>query len=229
MFLHVPRVLTADELAQARQLLANPEAWKSGATSAGQQAVKQKNNEQLAQSSEASRQLQALVLSALQRDPLFFSAALPKRIFDPLFNRYSGASNFYGEHVDGAVLHSQAKKEWVRSDISCTLFFSNPEDYDGGELVIRESFGEKRIKLAAGDMILYPGSTVHQVTPVTRGERLASFFWVESMVRSTEQRQMLFDMDMQLLRLRQEVGEQHPAIIGLTGTYHNLLRLWADV
>ena len=229
MFLHVPRVLTADELAQARQLLANPEAWKSGATSAGQQAVKQKNNEQLAQSSEASRQLQALVLSALQRDPLFFSAALPKRIFNPLFNRYSGGSNFYGEHVDGAVLHSKATQQWVRSDISCTLFFSNPEDYDGGELVIRESFGEKRIKLAAGDMILYPGSTVHQVTPVTRGERLASFFWVESMVRSTEQRQMLFDMDMQLLRLRQEVGEQHPAIIGLTGTYHNLLRLWADV
>ena len=229
MFLHLKNILTADELAHARSLLGETAPWVNGARSAGEQAVQHKNNQQLAQDSDAARELQALVLQAVQRDALFFSAALPKRIFNPLFNRYSGASNFYGEHVDGAVLHSQAKKEWVRSDISCTLFFSNPEDYDGGELVIRESFGEKRIKLAAGDMILYPGSTVHQVTPVTRGERLASFFWVESMVRSTEQRQMLFDMDMQLLRLRQEVGEQHPAIIGLTGTYHNLLRLWADV
>ena len=170
-----------------------------------------------------------MVLAAVQRDPLFFSAALPRRIFNPLFNRYSGGSNFYGEHVDSAVLHSKANQQWVRSDISCTLFLSDPQDYDGGELVIRESFGDKRIKLPAGDLILYPGSTVHQVSPVTRGARMASFFWVESMVRSTEQRQMLFDMDMQLLRLRKDIGEQHPAIIGLTGTYHNLLRLWADV
>ena len=228
MFLHVPRVLTADELAQARQLLANPEAWKSGATSAGQQAVKQKNNEQLAQSSEASRQLQALVLSALQRDPLFFSAALPKRIFNPLFNRYSGASNFYGEHVDGAVLHSQAKEEWVRSDISCTLFLADPADYDGGELLIKEPQGERAVKLPAGDMVLYPSSTVHQVAPVTRGARIASFFWVQSMVRSTEQRQLLFDMDMDLLRLRSTIGDHADPVVGLTGTYHNLLRMWAD-
>lgn len=229
MFLHVPKLLTPDELNRARGLLDHSPHWSDGATSAGAQAVHQKHNQQLAQDSDASRELQDLVLAALKRDPLFFSAALPKRIFNPLFNRYSGASNFYGEHVDGAVLHSRATQQWVRSDISCTLFFSEPTEYEGGELVMREHFGEKKIKLAAGDMILYPGSTVHQVMPVTRGTRLASFFWVESMVRSTEQRQMLFDMDMQLLRLRQQVGEQNPSIIGLTGTYHNLLRLWADV
>ncbi|MEN5179250.1 Fe2+-dependent dioxygenase [Comamonas testosteroni] len=229
MFLHVPKLLTPDELNHARALLDHSPHWSDGATSAGAQAVHQKHNQQLAQDSDASRELQDLVLAALKRDPLFFSAALPKRIFNPLFNRYSGASNFYGEHVDGAVLHSRATQQWVRSDISCTLFFSEPTEYEGGELVMREHFGEKKIKLAAGDMILYPGSTVHQVMPVTRGTRLASFFWVESMVRSTEQRQMLFDMDMQLLRLRQQVGEQNPSIIGLTGTYHNLLRLWADV
>ncbi|MEG1203266.1 MAG: Fe2+-dependent dioxygenase [Comamonas sp.] len=229
MFVHIPQVLHSAELTRARQLLSNSNAWRDGANSAGAQAVRQKNNQQLSQDSDASRELQTLVLAAVQRDPLFFSAALPRRIFNPLFNRYSGASNFYGEHVDGAVLHSKASQQWVRTDISCTLFLTDPADYDGGELVIRDQFGDKKIKLPAGDLILYPGSTVHQVMPVTKGARVASFFWVESMVRATEQRQMLFDMDMQLLRLRKEVGEQHPAIIGLTGTYHNLLRLWADV
>ena len=229
MFLHVPQVLNAGELARARQLLTSDSAWKDGAGSAGQQAVHQKNNQQLAQGSDASRELQAMVLAAVQREPLFFSAALPKRIFNPLFNRYSGGTNFYGEHVDGAVVHSSATQQWVRTDISCTLFISDPADYEGGELVIREHSGEKQVKLPAGDLILYPGSTVHQVMPVRKGTRLASFFWIESMVRSTEQRRLLFDMDMQLLKLRTEVGEQNAAVIGLTGTYHNLLRMWADV
>ena len=229
MFLHVPKVLNAGELARARQLLTSDSAWKDGAGSAGQQAVHQKNNQQLAQGSDASRELQAMVLAAVQRGPLFFSAALPKRIFNPLFNRYSGGTNFYGEHVDGAVVHSSATQQWVRTDISCTLFISDPADYEGGELVIREHSGEKQVKLPAGDLILYPGSTVHQVMPVRKGTRLASFFWIESMVRSTEQRRLLFDMDMQLLKLRTEVGEQNAAVIGLTGTYHNLLRMWADV
>ena len=229
MFLHVPKVLNAGELARARQLLTSDSAWKDGAGSAGQQAVHKKNNQQLAQGSDASRELQAMVLAAVQREPLFFSAALPKRIFNPLFNRYSGGTNFYGEHVDGAVVHSSATQQWVRTDISCTLFISDPADYEGGELVIREHSGEKQVKLPAGDLILYPGSTVHQVMPVRKGTRLASFFWIESMVRSTEQRRLLFDMDMQLLKLRTEVGEQNAAVIGLTGTYHNLLRMWADV
>lgn len=200
-----------------------------GRASAGGQAQGFKHNQQLAQGSELSHRLQAQVRAALGRDPLFFSAALPKRIFNPLFNRYGGDTNFYGAHIDGAVLHSQNPAQWVRSDISCTLFLSAPEEYEGGELLIQEALGERRIKLPAGDMIMYPGSTVHQVAPVTRGARIASFFWVESMVRGTEQRQMLFDMDMALLKLRAEVGDGHPSMVQLTGTYHNLLRLWADV
>lgn len=229
MFLHLKQVFTPEEVHAARQLLGETAPWVDGKTSAGGQAQAFKHNLQLAQGSETSRQLQASVRAALARDPLFFSAALPKRIFNPLFNRYSGDSNFYGAHIDGAVLHSQNPAQWVRSDISCTLFLSAPEEYEGGELLIQEPLGERRIKLPAGDLILYPGSTVHQVTPVTRGARIASFFWVESMVRSTEQRQMLFDMDMALLKLRAEVNEKHPAMVRLTGTYHNLLRLWADV
>ena len=228
MFLHIPHILDAEALASARRLLGPDAPWIDGRSSAGAQALAQKNNAQLAQASPEAQQLRTLVLSALQRAPLFFSAALPQKIFNPLFNRYSGDSNFYGPHIDGAVLHSQATGQWVRSDISCTLFLSAPDEYDGGELLIQQAQGERRIKLPAGDLILYPGSTVHQVTPVTRGARLASFFWVQSMVRSTTQRELLYDMDMHLLALRQSLGESDPAVIGLTGTYHNLLRLWAD-
>jgi PKHD-type hydroxylase len=228
MFLHLKNIFTPEEVQTARHLLGDDAPWMDGRTSAGGQALAHKRNEQLAQESPAAQQLRALVLSALQRDPLFFSAALPKKIFNPLFNRYSGETNFYGDHVDGAVLRSRANGEWVRSDISCTLFLAEPNAYDGGELLIQEAHGERRIKLPAGDMVLYPSSTVHQVAPVTRGARIASFFWIESMVRSTEQRQLLFDMDMALLQLRSTVGETSPAVVGLTGTYHNLLRMWAD-
>ncbi|MBY0453585.1 MAG: Fe2+-dependent dioxygenase [Burkholderiaceae bacterium] len=228
MFLHLKNILTADEVHSARQLLGDDAPWMDGRTSAGGQALAHKRNEQLAQDSAAARQLRALVLAALHRDALFFSAALPKKIFNPLFNRYSGESNFYGNHVDGAVLHSKATEQWVRSDLSCTLFLADPTEYDGGELLIKEAQGERAIKLPAGDMVLYPSSTVHQVAPVTRGARIASFFWIESMVRSTEQRQLLFGMDMDLLRLRASIGETSPAVVGLTGTYHNLLRMWAD-
>lgn len=228
MFLHIKNLLTAQELAQARGLLGDSAPWVDGRTSAGTQALAHKRNEQLSQSSEAAGALRPLVLAALQRDPLFFSAALPRKIFNPLFNRYSGESNFYGAHIDGAVLRSQATGEWVRSDLSCTVFLTDPDEYDGGELLIAGPGGDQRIKLPAGDAILYPGSTVHQVTPVTRGTRIASFFWVQSMVRSTEQRELLFAMDMDLLRLRQTLGEVDQAVVGLTGTYHNLLRMWAE-
>jgi PKHD-type hydroxylase len=228
MLLHLKALLRPAEVATSRSLLAGDAPWVDGRSSAGGQAVAQKNNEQLAQDSPQAAQLRDLVLAALQRDPVFVSAALPRRIFNPLFNRYSGCSNHYGAHVDSAVLHSRHPAQWLRSDLSCTLFLSDPADYDGGELVIREPQGERRFKLAAGDLVLYPGSTLHEVTPVTRGARLASFFWVESMVRSTEQRQLLFEMDMALLKLRQRDGDTDPALVQLTGTYHNLLRMWAD-
>ena len=168
------------------------------------------------------------MLSALGRDSLFFSAALPRRIFNPLFNRYSGAANHYGAHVDNAMVRSRKPEQWVRTDLSCTLFLADPDEYEGGELVVHEPQGERRIKLPAGDLVLYPGTTLHQVMPVTRGQRLGSFFWIESMVRSGEQRQLLFEMDMALLKLRQLGGDHEAAVMQLTGTYHNLLRMWAD-
>lgn len=228
MFLHLKNILTSDEVQRARALLGVDAPWVDGRSSAGGQALAQKRNEQLAQDSAPSRELRALVLAALQRDALFFSAALPKKIFNPLFNRYSGDSNYYGAHVDGAVLRSRVPDQWVRSDISCTLFLADPEEYDGGALCMEDVHSARQIKLPAGDMVLYPSSTVHQVTPVTRGARIASFFWIESMVRSTEQRLLLWNMDMDLLKLRSRVGENDPAVVGLTGTYHNLLRMWAD-
>jgi PKHD-type hydroxylase len=150
-------------------------------------------------------------------------------VFPPLFNRYGGAANAFGNHVDNAVRYVPgATGERVRTDISCTLFFTDPDEYDGGELVIEDTYGSPRVKLAAGDMVLYPGTSVHRVEPVTRGHRVASFFWIESMVRSDEQRRLLFDMDQHLMSLRTRHGETDPAVIGLTGTYHNLLRAWAD-
>lgn len=227
MLLHLKQLLTPDEVRTAQALLGDDAPWVDGRSSAGAQAVTQKNNQQLAQDSAASRQLQALVLAALQRDPLFFSATLPRKIFNPLFNRYSGAANFYGAHVDGAVLHSSASGEWVRSDISCTVFLADPGSYDGGELTIHDSYGEQRVKLPAGDAVIYPGTSVHRVAPVTRGARIASFFWIESMVRHDEQRRLLFDLDMNLLKLRQQHGES-PETTALTGVYHNLLRQWAN-
>ncbi|WP_342129416.1 Fe2+-dependent dioxygenase [Hydrogenophaga sp. OTU3427] len=227
MLLHLKNLLSKDELQVARAHLGEDAPWLDGRNSAGGQALAQKNNQQLAQDSEASRTLQALILRALQRDPLFFSAALPKKIFNPLFNRYGGQQNHYGDHVDGAVLHSRATSQWVRTDISCTVFLADPDSYDGGALAVQDSFGSQRIKLPAGDAVIYPGTSVHQVEPVTRGWRLASFFWIESMVRSDEQRRLLHDMDMHLLRLRAQHGET-PEATGLTGTYHNLLRMWAD-
>lgn len=227
MLLHLKQLLTPDEVRTAQALLGDDAPWMDGRSSAGAQAVTQKNNQQLAQDSAASRQLQALVLAALQRDPLFFSATLPRKIFNPLFNRYSGTANCYGAHVDGAVLHSSASGEWVRSDISCTLFLADPDTYEGGELTIHDSYGEQRVKLPAGDAVIYPGTSVHRVAPVTRGARIACFFWIESMVRHDEQRRLLFDLDMNLLKLRQQHGES-PETTALTGVYHNLLRQWAS-
>ncbi len=226
MLLKVPQILDAAGLARARELLAIA-PWADGRTTAGRQAAQVKNNQQLQPGSDQHRELQALVLQALEKHPLFFSATLPKRVLPPLFNRYSGAANAYGSHVDQAVRYLPGGTQRVRTDISCTLFLSEPADYDGGELVIADTFGEQRVKLAAGDLVVYPGSSVHRVEPVTRGTRLASFFWIESMVRADEQRRLLYEMDMSLMKLRGELGETE-ALVQLTGTYHNLLRMWAD-
>jgi PKHD-type hydroxylase len=227
MLLHLKNILGPDELRTARALLGEDAPWIDGRTSAGGQAVTQKMNRQLSQESEPARKLQAMVLAAVRRDPIFFSATLPRRIFNPLFNRYDPEAPRYGQHVDGAVLHSAATQEWVRTDISCTVFLADPSEYDGGELVVQDTYGSQRVKLPAGDAVLYPGTSVHEVTPVTRGARLASFFWIESMVRSDEQRRLLFDLDMNLLRLRERHGETAEAT-ALTGVYHNLLRQWAS-
>ena len=229
MLLHVKEVLNADELREARAILTTA-TWGDGRVTAGVQSAQMKNNEQLPQDGPDTIALQRLVLGGLNRHAVFFSAALPKRVFPPLFNRYGGANNSFGNHVDNAVRFIPGSQgERVRTDVSCTLFLADPDEYDGGELTVDDTFGSQRIKLPAGDMVLYPGTSVHRVEPVTRGFRVASFFWLESMVRSDEQRRLLFDMDAHLMRLRTTVGETDPAVIGLTGTYHNLLRLWAEV
>ena len=229
MLVHIKQVLTRDELRAVHGILERA-TWGDGRVTAGVQSALAKNNEQLDQQGEASKALQPIVLQGLNRHMDFFSAALPKRVFPPLFNRYGGTANAFGNHVDNAVRFIPGTLgERVRTDISCTLFLSQPDEYDGGELVIEDTFGAQRVKLPAGDMVLYPGTSVHRVEPVTRGQRVASFFWVESMVRSDEQRRMLYEMDRHLMHLRRTVGEDEPAIIGLTGMYHNLLRAWADM
>lgn len=217
-------LLGTEELQQARRLLANA-TWTDGRASAGAQAVLAKNNEQLAPHSDEARALRQIVLQALDRAPRFLAAALPKRVFPPHFNRYGGEANYYGNHVDGAVrfLENGAR---VRTDLSCTVFLAEPDEYDGGELVVHGPGLPQSVKLPAGHAVLYPGTSVHEVRPVTRGHRLASFLWVESMVRSGEQRQLLLEMDDALTQLRAQ-GES-PATVALTGTYHNLLRMWAE-
>jgi PKHD-type hydroxylase len=226
VLLHIPEVLTGESLARAQALLARA-TWVDGRVTAGTQAAAVKNNQQVAADSPELPELQSLVLAALERHPLFFSAALPKRVLPPFFNRYGGSTNTYGAHVDQAIRYHPDGRQRVRTDVSCTLFLADPQSYDGGELVIQDTYGSPRIKLAAGHLVLYPGTSVHRVEPVTRGHRLASFFWIESLVRSDEQRRLLHEMDMALMRLRTRDGESEEAV-ALTGTYHNLLRLWAS-
>ena len=226
MLLNIPEVITQDEVRHARELLKTA-PWTDGRASAGVQARQVKNNEQLPHDCDAAKQIRAMVLRGLDRHAIFFSAALPKRVFTPRINRYGGEANTYGNHVDNAIRFAPDTGLRVRTDISCTVFLADPDEYDGGELVVQDTFGEQRVKLRAGDMVLYPGTSVHKVEPVTRGYRLACFFWIESMVRSDGQRRLLYELDMNLLQLRKEHGEG-PSTTALTGTYHNLLRMWAD-
>ena len=217
-------LLDAAALRQARNLLAEA-PWADGRSSAGEQAAQVKNNEQLPPDSEAARALSALVVAALDRSPAFLAAALPRKVFPPRFNRYAGASNHYGPHVDNAI-RLAGDGDRVRTDLSCTVFLADPADYGGGELRIHDGPASKDVKLPAGHAVLYPGDRVHEVLPVTRGARLASFFWIESMVRDPQQRRLLWDLDQSLMALRGEHGESE-ATVALTGTYHNLLRMWA--
>jgi PKHD-type hydroxylase len=226
MLLHLPDVLTPDELSQAQALLTQA-PWTDGRQGAGELARQVKNNEQLDHDCDAARAIRTIVLRALDRNTAFFSAALPKKVFPPRLNRYGGDSNFYGNHIDGAVRYVPGSGERLRTDVSCTLFLSDPAHYDGGELCIADTYGEQAIKLPAGHMVLYPGTSLHQVRPVTRGERLACFFWAESLVRSDEQRRTLYELDMNLLALRRLHGD-NAHTTALTGVYHNLLRQWAD-
>lgn len=219
-------MLDADQLAELRRLITAGE-WVDGKVTAGTQSAPVKNNRQLAERCPQALQGGAMVMRALARSGLFFSAALPKKIFPPLFNRYAGAANAFGSHVDNAVRTVVETALHVRTDLSATLFLADPASYEGGELVVEDTFGERRVKLPAGDMVLYPGTSVHRVEPVTRGVREASFFWVESMIRSDEQRRVLFDLDLSIVDLRSQLGEAE-AVVRLTSCYHNLLRQWAD-
>jgi PKHD-type hydroxylase len=226
MIHHIKQVLSTDELREIQRILESAE-WELGRESAGAQAAQLKNNAQLSHQSDAMRSIRAIVLAALDRHPTFFSATLPRRVFPPRVNRYEGSLNSFSAHVDNAIRFTPDTGIRMRTDISCTLFLCDPDRYDGGELLFREGFGTQRVKLAAGDAVVYPGTTVHEVTPVTRGARIACFFWIESMVRETAKRELLFDLDRTIVTLRDANGD-NAETVALTGTYHNLLRMWAD-
>lgn len=226
MLLHVPEVLTAAEVGHCCERLAAA-VWVDGSITAGHQSAKAKRNLQLPEDSSSARELGALVLGRLERNATFMAGALPRRIFPPLFNAYRDGQRF-GDHVDNAIRYPLGTREPVRTDLSATLFLTAPVDYDGGELVIDDSFGTHRVKLPAGDLVLYPASSVHRVEPVTRGERLASFFWIQSLVRDDGARRLLFDLDVAIQNLNLHVAE-HPAMVQLVGVYHNLLRRWGEV
>lgn len=225
MLLHVPNVLNAEEITKLRQLLAQAD-WTDGRATAGTQSAQVKRNIQLPETTADAEAARLIVLKALNRNALFFSAALPKKIYPPLFNQYRDGMDF-GAHIDNAVRTHAISGVHVRTDISCTLFINDPESYEGGELVVEDTYGHQMVKLPAGDMVLYPGTSLHHVRPVTKGARLASFFWVQSMIREDAQRTLLFDMDAAIVTLRQQVGD-NAAVIRLTGNYHNLVRMWAD-
>jgi len=226
MLLQIPNVLTADEIAECRRRLESAE-WIDGNATAGHQSRLAKQNQQLAEDDPTAIELGKSIVGALQANPLFVSAALPFKVFPPLFNRYGGGQNF-GTHVDNAVRRSRVTGDQIRTDLSATLFLSDPEEYDGGELVIEDTYGVQRIKLQARSMILYPASSLHHVTPVTRGARVASFFWIQSMIRDDGKRTILFDMDSAIQRLAAQ-DALHPSVVQLTGVYHNLLRRWAEI
>ena len=226
MLLHVPGVLAAEQVADLRRRLDETD-WVDGRATVGEQGARVKRNRQLDEFSPVGAALGREVLAALARHPLYASAALPMRHMPPLFNRYEGGEH-YGLHIDGAVRAVPGTALQMRTDLSCTLFLSEPEDYEGGELVIVDTYGTHEVKLPAGDLVLYPSTSRHRVEPVSAGVRVASFFWVQSLVRDDWQRTMLFELDQNIQALRAQVGDNE-AVVGLTGHYHNLLRQWAEI
>lgn len=226
MLIEIPGLLSAEEVAVAVVTLLD-QPWVDGKVTAGQRSAMAKNNRQLSEDAPVAIRLGEQILSRLSDNALFMSAALPKKIYPPLFNRYSGGEAF-DWHIDNAIRGLKGVRERVRTDISATLFLADPASYGGGELVIRDTFGEHAVKLPAGHLLIYPGSSLHKINPVTRGERIASFFWIESLVREDSQRQLLLDMDVAIQRLTAQHADDH-ALLQLSGAYHNLLRRWSDV
>ena len=224
MLLHIPDVLSREQVTQMRAML-DAADWTDGRETVGAQGAQVKRNQQLPDASPLRQQLGQLVLAALAGNPLYHAAALPLRTLSPRFNRYQGGGQ-YGFHVDGAVMALSGDAQ-LRSDVSCTLFLSEPDEYDGGELIVNDTYGEHEVKLPAGDLIVYPSSSLHRVTPVTRGARMAAFFWVQSLIRDDSRRRLLFELDASIQRLTQ-TGADAPSLLQLTGVYHNLLRQWAE-
>ncbi len=224
MLLTIPDILSVEQLSTARHILDKAE-WVDGKVTAGFQSARAKDNMQLPESHPAARELGGMILGALAANPLFIAAALPQRIFPPLFNRYSGGQSF-GTHVDNAIRQVAGTPQRIRTDISATLFLVEPGEYDGGELCVEDTYGMKKVKLPAGHMVLYPATSLHQVRPVTRGARVGSFFWIQSMVRDDAKRSLLFDLDLGIQQLNRE---NNPLAVQFTGVYHNLLRQWAEV
>jgi len=225
MLLHVEGVLSPDQVARFRQTL-QAQAWVDGRATAGEQSARAKRNLQVPEDAPAARELGEIILAALGRNPQFVSAALPLRVFPPLFNRYDAGMAF-DTHVDNTIRFAGPVR--FRTDLSATLFLTEPDAYDGGELIVEDTYGEHAVKLAAGDMILYPASSLHRVAPITRGSRWASFFWVQSMIRADAQRSLLYDLDNAIQALSLQVGQGEASVVSLTGTYNNLLRMWAEV
>ncbi len=226
MLLAVPEVLTPQETAAARAIL-DAAPWTDGKVTAGRQSAAVKDNLHIPEDDPAARQVGDTILAALGRNALFISAALPARVFPPLFNRYQGGQSF-GTHVDNAIRQITGTGHRIRTDLSATLFFSQPDEYEGGELVVGDTYGTHRVKLPAGHMVLYPSTSLHHVTPVTRGARVSSFFWIQSMIRDDGQRALLFDLDCALQRLNADVPG-HASAVQITGVYHNLMRQWAEI
>jgi len=229
MLISIPDLLSGEQITKARQILDQAE-WVDGKVTAGHQSAKAKDNMQIPEGHPAAQQLGEMILAALSRNPLFLSAALPLRVFPPLFNRYSGGQSF-GTHVDNAIRQIPGTPVRIRTDLSATLFFTDPKDYDGGELCVESTYGVNTVKLPAGSMILYPSTSLHHVTPVSRGTRVCSFFWIQSMIRDDGHRSLLFDLDLAIQRLSRDLPDNAVAAqtsVQLTGVYHNLLRQWAE-